>query len=72
MTPSPRHTAAFNGYMLQVQSLGILIGPLATAWAVERFGGWEYTSYVIGISCVLTLGLIYVAIRPLTLKIMEA
>ena len=72
MTPSPRHTAAFNGYMLQVQSLGILIGPLATAWAVERFGGWEYTSYVIGISCVLTLGLIYWAIRPLTLKIMEA
>ena len=72
MTPTPRHTAAFNGYMLQVQSLGILIGPLATAWAVERFGGWQYTSYVIGISCLLTLLLIYAVIRPLTLHIMEA
>ena len=72
MTPTPRHTAAFNGYMLQVQSLGILIGPLATAWAVERFGGWQYTSYVIGISCLLTLVLIYAVIRPLTLQIMEA
>jgi MFS family permease len=40
---SPQHIATGNGMVLQFSNLGQFFGPLAIAWIVSRYGGWEAT-----------------------------
>jgi MFS family permease len=40
---SPQHIATGNGIVLQFSNIGQFFGPLAIAWIVSRYGGWEAT-----------------------------
>jgi len=40
---SPQHIATGNGMVLQFSNIGQFFGPLAIAWIVSRYGGWEAT-----------------------------
>ena len=40
---SPQHIATGNGMVLQLSNIGQFFGPLAIAWIVSHYGGWEAT-----------------------------
>src|SRR5207248_7084782 len=59
---SPQHIATGNGMVLQFSNLGQFFGPLAIAWIVSRYGGWEATLWAMlafalgGAACGIALG----------------
>ena len=59
----PSQTPVFMAYMMQIQGLGMLIGPAMLGWSVDRLGGWEGGFFVLGIPCLLASVLIYGPVR---------
>ncbi|MBL6622866.1 MAG: MFS transporter, partial [Alphaproteobacteria bacterium] len=59
----PSQTPVFMAYMMQIQGLGMLIGPATLGWSVDRLGGWEGGFFVLGIPCLLASAIIYGPVR---------
>jgi len=60
--PTPQHIATGNGMVIQASNIGQFFGPLAIAWIVSHFGGWQATLWVllafalVGALCGVALG----------------